>query len=57
MKILILLLRCGYVAVIVALVYILTSGMGSSRQDFSNIESSITKIIAGQSVDPAKRLW
>jgi carbamoylphosphate synthase small subunit len=56
MKILLLLLRCGYVAVIVALVYILINGMGSSRQDFSDIESSITKIIAGQSVEQAKRL-
>lgn len=51
-----LLLRCGYVIVIAILFYWITGGMGSRTKNYSSIESSITRILAGQSVDSAKRL-
>jgi hypothetical protein len=52
-----LLLRCGYVIIVAILVYWITSGVGSRTKDYSSIESSITRILAGQSIDSAKRSY
>jgi hypothetical protein len=49
-------IRCGYIIVIAALSFPLISGIGPRLKDYSRIESSITKILAGQSVDSEKRL-
>lgn len=48
--------RCGYIIVIAGLSFPLISGMGPRLKDYSKIESSINKILAGQSVDSEKRL-